>query len=157
MVVSAAFETQTGAYGLHWVMAPGAITVPANDEGGALANGAANPAHLALGDLDAWTFDAAAGESLMLRLGSQGFTPWLRLYGPSGALVDETTSGNTITRDGFISVTATNAGAYTLVAGATFPGQFGDYTLHFVRAPGTLTISPTMKAENSSTAWPIPA
>ncbi len=142
VIVSATFSAQTGSYGLHLAVAPGAITVPGGDEGGPLASGANHAANLTLGDLDAWTFDAAAGENISIRMGSPTVTPWLRLYGPTGALVGQTTSGNTLVRDGYLNLQATNAGPYTLVASAVYAGQVGGYNLHFVRAPGSFVVSP---------------
>gem|GEM_PF-1078088 len=142
VIVSATYTAQTGSYGLHLAVAPGTISVPGNDEGGPLASGADNLANLTLGDLDTWTFEAAAGESISIRMGSLTVTPWLHLYGPNGALVGQTTSGNTLARDGYLNVQATNAGPYTLVASAVYAGQVGAYNLHFVRAPGSFVVSP---------------
>ena len=85
-----------------------------------------------LGDLDMWNFAATAGDNFTLRVGSTNFTPWIRVYGPSGALVGETTSGNTFARDGFVSMQATNAGNYSVVVSAAFAGQAGEYA----SAPG---------------------
>mgnify|MGYP001002979123 CR=1 FL=1 len=142
VIVSASFAGQTGTYGLHFGRAPGAFSVPDNDEGGELGNGSAQAGTLSLGDLDLWSFSAQAGEGLMLRVGATNFTPWLRLYGPTGALVAEETTGNTLARDGVITLAAPATGAYTLVVSATYSGQAGGYALHWVKAPGAITITP---------------
>ncbi len=140
--VSATFAGQTGTYGLHLAVMPGEFTTSAGDEGGDLPNGVATNARLTLGDLDVWTFNAGPGNDLMLRVGASGFTPWLRLYNPSGALLAETKSGNTLARDGVIVTNALAPGSYTLVVSATFGGQTGDYTVHRVRVPGVLAVAP---------------
>ncbi|MGE3309673.1 MAG: putative Ig domain-containing protein, partial [Limisphaerales bacterium] len=141
VVVSAGFGTQTGTYGLHWVMAPGSISVPADDQGGEFVNGSANSASLTLGDLDPWHFTAQAGEEIVVRMGATSATPWLRVFGPSGALVAESVAGNSLARDGFLSVTATNAGNYLVVASAAFSGQSGGYTLHLAQSLTPFTTS----------------
>lgn len=142
VLVSATFGNQTGAYDISMGLVPGEITVSAGDEGGAITNGAVTSASLALGDLDVWSFSANAGDGLMLRMGSESLTPWIRLYGPDGALAGETTSGNSFARDGSVSAQATNAGVYTVIASATFAGQSGPYRLHLAKSPGTFTVSP---------------
>src|SRR6185436_10610935 len=103
------------------------------DQGGPLANGALNNGILARGDLDLWNFEGNADEGLMVRVGSTGFTPWIQVYGPSGALVAETTSGTTVTRDGVLTLSSTNAGPYLVVVSAAYLGQEGPYGLTLAR------------------------
>lgn len=141
VVVSATYPGQAGGYAVHLAQAPAAITVSPGDEGGELVSGAFTTAVLDLGDLDVFAFDAAAGQSVVFRVGSTNFTPWLRLYRPDGALAAETTSGNGFARDGTVSLQATNAGTYTIVVSATYSGQAGGYALSFVRIPDPLLIS----------------
>ncbi|MCC7377127.1 MAG: putative Ig domain-containing protein [Verrucomicrobiales bacterium] len=141
VIVSAASASQTGTYGLHAVLAPGSITVPSGDQGGELVNGAHHTGEITLGDLDAYQFQANAGDGLMVRMGGPALTPWLRLIGPTGALVAETKSGNSFTHDGFLNLQATNAGTYTLIASATYERQIGSYGLSFARAPGPFVVS----------------
>ena len=57
--------------------------------GSTLQNGAATKGTIALGDLDVWSFSASAGDGIMLRMGAATFTPWIRLYGPNGAVVQD--------------------------------------------------------------------
>ncbi len=140
VVVSAAYAGQEGSYGLHLTQAPGLVLTSPGDEGGVLTNGVSTSANLELGDLDAWTFTAEAGQGLMVRMGGTGLTPWLRLYGPTGALVDETTSGNALARDGVLTLQTTNAGNYLLVASAAYAGQSGPYTLNRILVPSPFTV-----------------
>ncbi|MFO1501664.1 MAG: pre-peptidase C-terminal domain-containing protein, partial [Verrucomicrobiota bacterium] len=140
--VAARFNGQAGTYGLTLAQAPGAFIVPPGDEGGALTNGITYSANLPLGDMDVWSFTAGAGDSVMLRMGSTNFTPWIRLYGPDGALVKEAANGNSIGRDDFLTVTATNSGPYTVVVTARFGNQSGSYGLTLAQAPGAFAVSP---------------
>ncbi len=142
VIVSAATASQIGTYGLHLVVAPETLLVPTGDQGGELVNGAHHDGELTLGDLDAYQFEANAGDGLMIRMGGPEVTPWLRLIGPTGELVAQTTSGNTFARDGFLNLQATNAGTYTLIASATYGSQIGSYGLSFARSPGAFVVSP---------------
>ncbi len=142
VLVSAAFGTQAGSYGFHVAVAPGSFTVTPGDDGGELPNGASQAATLTLGDLDLWSFTATAGDGVMIRMGSASLTPWLQLYGPSGGVVTNTTSGNSFARDGVLNLVATETGTYTLVASAAFAGQIGDYIVNMARAPGAIVVSP---------------
>jgi hypothetical protein len=65
----APYPTYTGTYRLHLVRTGAPLTVSADDEGGALTNGAVHEGAIHLGDLDAWTFEAQSGDSLVLRMG----------------------------------------------------------------------------------------
>ncbi len=140
-VVSAAYPAQTGEYRVSLAVAPAAITVPANDEGGDLINATAHTGTLSVGDLDVWGFNAAGGETFFVRAGSDDATPWLRVYQPDGALIAQSTWASSAVRDGFITVRLTNAGPHTVVISAAYAGQSGAYSLTGVRAPGALVIS----------------
>ena len=121
----------TGPYELHYVRAPGA------NEGGLLPNGGVVSETLALGDLDSYTFTAAAGESFVLRIGDVNGTsmfPWLRVYDPNGAQVDSQ-FGSLVDE---VSGVAALTGVYTVVVADASSGfaSTGLYDLHFVLAPG---------------------
>lgn len=142
VLVSATVANQTGSYGLTLAQAPEAFETSPGDQGGALVNGTLNSASLVLGDLDLWSFNANQGDRFTVRVGSPAFTPWIRVYGPSGALVGETTSGNLFTRDGWVAVQAAATGKYTVVVGATGQGQSGDYSLTLAQVPEVYEVSP---------------
>lgn len=142
-----AYTNGTGTYRLHLVRLPGAIEVSTADEGGALANGATHAGSIHPGDLDAWTFTATVGDSVVVRAGevtdgggTQGFTPALRLYGPNGALVDSDGSNANVVE---VGATAGSTGTYTVVVsdGGAYLDGAGTYRLHFVRTPGSLEVS----------------
>ena len=142
LVITAKYANQSGSYGVHLARYPGDFATAADDEGGVLANGVAQIARLPLGDLDLWKFTANAGDGLVLRVGSTNFTPWLRLYGPDGALVGEAANGNANGRDDFLTLSATQAGTYLLVASAKYGNQAGSYGVHLARLPAEFVVSP---------------
>ena len=88
--------TGTGPYRLTLAKTGAPITVSAGDEGGTLTNGVMYTGVISHGDLDVWSFTANAGESMVVRMGDVGGTntldPWVRLYGPNGALLDSSYS-----------------------------------------------------------------
>src|SRR5205814_9864960 len=100
-------------YVLTLARAPG--TFSSSDEGGSMLNGAVYTGSLQAGDLDMWSFDAQAGDGIVLRMGATNFNPYIRLFGPDGALVGSVGTGN----GGFVDVdlmaTATNSGTYIAV------------------------------------------
>src|SRR5438034_394608 len=79
----------------------------------------------------------------MLRVGTTNFTPWIRLYGPDGALVGEASPNNsTFNRDASLNLQATNSGTYTVVVSATFAGQAGTYGLNLALIPTPIVLAP---------------
>ena len=122
--------------------------VSSGDEGGPLTNGILNPGTISAGDIDAWTFTASSGDSVVLRVGELSyddyhFGPWLRVYGPDGALVGEgDVAGETASE---IAITATNSGTYTVLVsdgGYGGYGNTGTYQLSLAHAPGEVFVSP---------------
>jgi uncharacterized protein YfaP (DUF2135 family) len=129
VVVADYYGPGAGNYEVHFTRAPGA------NEEGALVNGGLRSGGLTKGDLDSYTFDASAGEGLMLRLadiGATSFYPRLWLYGPTGALVTNTWGPDAALLD----ITAPASGTYTVVVADYYGTGTGDYELHFVRGTG---------------------
>jgi trimeric autotransporter adhesin len=96
------------------------------------------------GDLDLWTFSANNGDALVVRIGqittTNTFTPWLRLYGPNGKLLDSGFGSFA----GEVAVTATNTGTFLIVASdgnGAYSGS-GDYRLTLARTGGSLEVAP---------------
>jgi hypothetical protein len=133
----------TGNYRLTLVKAPGSLTVSTGDQGGPLTNGAIRTGSILVGDLDAWTFSASQGNTLIVGLGeitgSAAFTPWLRLIAPNGAVVGNTWGAAAAQ----VQVSAPSTGTYTVIVGSGDVGRAGtgSYRLTLVRAPGTFTVS----------------
>jgi hypothetical protein len=121
----------TGTYILTLAHTPGAFVVPADDQGGALTNGGNHSGTLHLGDLDSWTFSAAAGNRIVLNISEAGantaFVPWIRLLGPTGVLV----GNNWGDLGAQVNVIAAATGTYTVVVSTADSGNdaSGDYVL----------------------------
>jgi len=119
ILVANALDNQAGAAGyvLTLTRAPAAYTFSAGDEGGPVGNGAHSGA-IAHADLDPWTFQAASGDNITIRMGvvsgtapDPGFQPWIRLVAPDGALLQQ----DYLSRSPEVSVRAPVAGVYTLI------------------------------------------
>ena len=123
----------TGAYRLYFAQFPGTFVVPLGDEGGSLTAGVDPVAAIQLGDLDLWRFTACRGDTITLRVDqlstTNNFNPWLRLYGPSGALVADSGINNGATVTAQVALTTTNGGTFTLlVSDSNFGGFDGTGT-----------------------------
>jgi hypothetical protein len=123
----------TGAYRLYFAQFPGAFVVPLGDAGGSLTAGVDPVAAIQLGDLDLWRFTACRGDTITLRVDqlstTNNFNPWLRLYGPSGALVADSGINNGATVTAQVALTTTNGGTFTLlVSDSNFGGFDGTGT-----------------------------
>src|SRR5207249_2021933 len=84
-----------GTYQLTMAHTPGPITVSDGDQGGPLINGGLHTGEILRGDLDVWTFTANAGDRIALHIGETtdttgDFTPWIRLWSPTGAVLANT-------------------------------------------------------------------
>ncbi|HEY3857391.1 MAG TPA: putative Ig domain-containing protein [Verrucomicrobiae bacterium] len=139
--------TGTGTYELSYVEAPGAIVVSPGEQGGPLTNGTVNPGTIGVGELDSWTFTATNGDTVLLRAGvptpSGYFYPWIRVYGPDGALVGSTDPGSVAAAE--VALTATNTGSFIVVVSDGSYGGLdgvGTYQLSYVQIPGTFVDSP---------------
>lgn len=139
--------SDTGTYQLRLAKLPGAFVVPVGDDGGTLINGGNTTGTIDTGDLDLWSFSANTGDSLLLRVGqvtddNGDFDPGIRLYGPTGLLLD-TRSGVAATE---IAVTATNSGTFTVVVGDDdisspyYLSDTGTYRLYFAKVPGAFVV-----------------
>ena len=107
------------------------------DEGGALTNGGVHAGSIDLGDLDLWTFQADALDTLRVQIGEVGstaFDPQIVLYGPDGNQLS--TSVGIASAN--IAHQATVAGTYTVVVkdGNIDVTGSGDYKLYFANIPG---------------------
>ncbi len=124
----------TGTYDLYFVRVPGA------NEHGELVSGAKRTETIDLGDVDTYTFSGSAGETVHVRVANiarSRFTPALRVYGPSGALV-RTVAGYDVSA---LDLSLTESGTYTVAimdgnGGVPGPNATGTYDLYFARMPG---------------------
>jgi hypothetical protein len=118
IVDDAVGTSATGTYRLTLAQAPGAVYVAPGDEGGPMTNGVTHTGTIDAGDLDVWTVTANSGDALIVRMGevtdtSGNFTPWVRIYSPTGALLDSGFAAQV----GEVAVTATNSGTFMVVVG----------------------------------------
>ena len=102
-----------------------------------MTNGGNYSGTLTLGDLDLWSFNANAGDNIVLRLGSTGFQGNLRLYGPNGALLKTAGGNNT---DWPLTYAAANSGTFTVLVSSYYPGGTGTYMLHLAQFPEAFTV-----------------
>src|SRR5207253_1567007 len=100
-------------YSLTLAKAPKTIVTSAGDEGGTLTNGVANAGTISLGDLDMWSFNATAGDTLVLRMCLIYFTPELRLFSLPTRRSSDLFTFNGGNRDAQLFAQATNSGIYT--------------------------------------------
>jgi len=142
-VVASSFSgNSTGNYILNLAQPGSPVFVAPGDEGGPMTNGWKHLGNIDLGDLDVWTFDANPRDTLVFRMGATNYNPWIRLYGPGGKLVVTAGSGVSGVHDQSFSVTATNGGAYTVIATSFNGNAIGVYLLNMARMPGTFSVAP---------------
>ena len=130
-------DDETGSYDLYYANAPGA-----NDDG-VLPNGGVVTGVIDLGDIDSYTFNANAGETVFLRVADtettefipSDFTPRIVLLDPSGSIVTSD-SGFLV---GALSNELVVTGTYTVIVTDSSLGeddQTGSYDLYYAKAPG---------------------
>ena len=134
MIVDDAGAVATGTYRLTLAKTGSPVVVSAGDEGGPPTNGLMYTGTIDVGDLDVWTFTANAGENMVLRMGElvngSTLSPYLRLYGPDGALLDSG-SGAFASE---VAARATSSGTFTVVASDLSTGYAGSGTYRLTLA-----------------------
>jgi hypothetical protein len=117
-VVVSTFDSSfdaSGSYTLTLAKAPGAFTIAGGDEGGTMTNGSNHTGVIHVGDLDMWSFNATAGEAIMLAVGETGgnseLIPWIRLKSPTGQNLGSQSGALAAQIEAVASVT----GTYTVV------------------------------------------
>jgi hypothetical protein len=128
----------SGTYRLTLAKAPGVFQVSPGDEGGPLNGGGLYAGNLEVGDLDLWSFTACAGDIVVLQITettlNSTLTPWIRLYGRDGALLNSVSGAATAQ----ISRTAPADGTYTVVL-ADLSGGFSGTGLYTFAVNGLST------------------
>ena len=124
----------TGSYEIHFAQVPGA------NGDGPLVNDDRVSGEISVGDLDTYTMDLVAGESIIIRsadVATSAFYPTLLLYGPDGSYVTGVT-GSSVDILNTIFHQAAVTGTYTLVvADDDFYGaRSGPYDIYYARIPG---------------------
>lgn len=132
----------TGSYRVEAVIIPDIISISDGDEGGTLENGLQYNGIIDIGDIDTWTIEADAGDTITASLGETdngtGLTPYLAIYGSDGFRLNS----DSAPKDGRVSVVATVTGTY-FVQVADFDTGAGDenddtgsYVIESVVLPG---------------------
>ncbi len=123
----------TANYQLYLYVAGSSFTVPAGDEGGALTNGGVHAGEIELADIDAWSFNADALDTVLIQVGevtgASGFQPYLLLYDADGNLIADN-SGNSATN---LNVQLSEGGQHTVVVreASSDVESTGTYNLYF--------------------------
>ncbi|MCB1122571.1 MAG: hypothetical protein KJT03_13540, partial [Verrucomicrobiae bacterium] len=138
----------TGSYRLEAIVLPESYEVSAGDEGGELTNGGLHEGTIHTGDIDTWTIQAEAGNTIQVRLGEldngTGLYPHLALRAGDGTLL----SSDSAAADGWVGTVATVAGNYFVQVTDWDTGtndendDTGSYKLEAVVTPGTFLVSP---------------
>ncbi len=140
-----------GGYTLTLVQGASDVFVAPGDEGGSMTNGYVYNGTNSVGDLDTWSFYGTPGDSNIFRIGTVNYTPWLRLYGPSGELVKEAFTAGAGVRTNQLSFIVTNAGNYTLISEAYFLNQSGTFNLKQSRFPPDLNMPAQTNIDEGTT------
>jgi hypothetical protein len=153
-------DLDAGAYAIYMAKVPGAQTDDGTD-GGPLTSGLRTTGTLGVADLDVFTIDLAAGDSLIgvaRSFENAVSEAQVLLYSPSGALLDSSNGTN----NGLVSVNSVaTPGTYyvvvkdvttTNVNGFDIDVEAGEYALTFVRTPGAQTVDPDSGALTSGQA-----
>jgi len=134
-----------GAYRLTLAKTGDPVLVSAGDEGGRMTNGLMHTGIIDVGDLDVWYFTANSGENIVVRMGEtvtpSTLSPWLRLYGPNGALLSSVADGATSAE---VFARATNSGTFIVVAADFSAGYSGSgaYRLTLAKTGEPFAVSP---------------
>jgi hypothetical protein len=127
----------TGEYRLTAVVAPATQVITAGDEGGVMTSGTNYAGTIATGDLDTYTFTASAGDNIVVSLGEvvagSALSPWIRLIGPTGTVLNSVSGAATAQ----ISRTVPTTGTYTVLVSDGSGGYAGTgaYQLTLQRTP----------------------
>ncbi|HEX4794714.1 MAG TPA: SdrD B-like domain-containing protein [Humisphaera sp.] len=139
------FGTGTGAYDLELVKAPAAQAADSNGDGGVIVSGQTKAGTInRTGDLDVFTFAAAAGDSFDISLGdasaASAMHPYLQVFAPTGARIINAGSSSVNTSVGTTyRVPPGAAGTYTAIVQDFFGSAVGPYNLELDKAPATQT------------------
>ena len=64
--------------------------------------------------MDLWTFDAEAGQTVYLRIATEGYAPGLLVYGPDGVEVGRVESTSTSHRERSLELEIVSTGTYVV-------------------------------------------
>jgi hypothetical protein len=150
-------SSQIGSAGYVLTLAKtaGPYSVSAGDEGGPLTNGA-HSGVLTVGDLDAWTVQAVANDSIVVSLGKvpgdSNLYPWIRLKGPDGSLLRESYAVYSDTNSVDVDQRAPLTGTYTVLVANRNSGQASSagYVLTLAGPAGGFSVAAILAVAGST-------
>jgi hypothetical protein len=145
-----------GSYMLTLAQAPGGFFVPVGRGGGSMLNGGRYSGTILRGDLDQYSFQAAAGDALTVTVSEVGtntsFMPRIRVHGPDGKELGNTW-GDLWAESDF---TAPLAGTYTVLINRIDAADgMGSYLVTMAKAPGYY-ITPVGRSGGALVVGPNP-
>ncbi len=143
VIVQSDIASALGAYDLDLVVAPATQAADSDGDGGVITSGQTKAGAINhYGDLDVYTFNAAAGNTFQLSVGdadsNSNFRSEITVYDPNGNQVGASGTGFPDDSAGVTyTVPGTEAGTYTVVVQSDTGNTQGTYDLDLVVAPAT--------------------
>jgi hypothetical protein len=129
VVVGSYYLNGAGNYILTLGLAPGTVFVSPGDQGGPMTNEVEYLGSLEIGDMDVWRLPVCQAVSLRLvceeLAGGSAFSPRLRLFSPTGALLATAVNATTAV----LNYRTTNSGSFTLIVDGGGQNHNGTYRL----------------------------
>lgn len=153
---ASSFFTGSGSYQIKLGKTGSPIVPGPNDSGGALTNGTMLTGNITIGGMELWNFSASAGQSLVVKMGelvaNSTLTPFLRIYGPEGALLDQYGSSGVASE---VAVRATNSGTFTVVAADVTPFYTGSggYRIKLAQTDTPIVVGPNDEGGPLTNGW----
>jgi hypothetical protein len=150
------FFTGSGTYQLKLAKTGSPLSLGPDDNGGTLTNGFMHTGNVSIGGMEVWSFPATSGESIVVRMGELApgstLTPYLRIYGPEGALQDSYGASTVAAETG---IRATNTGQFTVVAAdlSSFYTGKGAYRLKLGKTGSAIAIAPNDDGGPLTNGW----
>ena len=139
-VARAGDKQSTGTYSLTLIQVP-AIQAIDGIDGGPITSGQTKSGNLGPGDMDVYTFTAAAANThISLAMGTSGFSPQVDLYDPSGVLLKAVVNLSFNGTGTGLDATTDLPGTYYVVARAGDKQSTGTYSLTLIQVPATQAI-----------------
>ena len=132
------YGVYTGDYSLSFLLIPGPAVSPQDPDGGDILSGETKVGIIDFNaDTDAYTFNGEAGQGVVINMSMESgdLRPEISLYAPDGTL--EISSAYGYTHAEISDHQLLQSGTYTIVAGDYYGVYTGDYSLSFVKIPGT--------------------
>jgi len=153
---ASSFFTGSGSYQIKLGKTGSPIVPGSNDSGGAMTNGTMLTGNVTIGGMELWNFTATAGQNLVVKMGelvaNSTLTPFLRLYGPEGALLDQYGASGVASE---VAVRATNSGTFTVVAAdaTSFLTGSGGYRIKLAETATPIVVGPNDEGGTLTNGW----